>query len=115
MTKLLSLPLRAVRLLFFALFYFKELVWASILLAYDIVRPHHSFKHGIIAYDIELKNPTAIIALANLISMTPGSLSVELTPDRKKLFIHAMYLENPEAFKKDIKQNYERRIKNIFE
>jgi multicomponent Na+:H+ antiporter subunit E len=115
MKKLTNIPLRLIRLLFFIAFYFKELVVSSTLLAWDIARPRKTFTHGIVAIDIELKKSSAVIALVNLVSMTPGSLSVYLTPDRKRLFIHAMYLEDPEGFKRKIKSSFERRIKQIFE
>ena len=115
MKKLTDIPLRLIRLLFFIAFYFKELVISSVLLAWDIARPRKTFTHGIVAIDIELKNSTAVMALVNLLSMTPGSLSVYLTPDRKRLYIHAMYLEDPDRFKKKIKNSFENRIKRIFE
>jgi len=57
----------------------------------------------------------AILALVNLVSMTPGSLSVDLSTDRKVLFIHSMYLEDEDAFIEKIKHDFENRIKKIFE
>jgi multicomponent Na+:H+ antiporter subunit E len=115
MTKISSLPLRIFRFILFIGFYFKELFVSSLLLAWDIVRPRKSFKHGIVGIDLDLKSDTAIIALTNLLSMTPGSLSVELTPDRKRLYVHSMYLDDPEAFKLKIKNSFEKKIKQIFE
>lgn len=115
MKKIISIPLRIFRFILFIGFYFKELFVSSILLAWDIVRPHKSFKHGIVGIDLDLKSDTAIIALSNLLSMTPGSLSVELSPDRKRLYVHSMYLEDPEAFKLKVKNTFEKKIKQIFE
>ncbi len=69
--------------LLFVLFYFKELIVSSSILAYDVVRPRKSFKHGIVAVPIDIKSDTALLALINLISMTPGSLVVDLTRDKK--------------------------------
>lgn len=115
MKTLLSLPLRIFRLILFLLFYFAELVWASILLAIDILKPGGVFYHGIIAVDLDIKHPTGLIFLSSLVSMTPGSLNVELTSDRKKLYIHSMYLKDPEKFRRDFKKKYELKIKRIFE
>lgn len=115
MKRITNIPVRSFRLILFIIFYFKELVISSILLAWDILRPTMNFTHGIVGIDLELKSGTAIMVLVNLVSMTPGSLSVDLTPDRKRLYIHAMYLGDPESFKKNIKKNYEQRIKRIFE
>jgi multicomponent Na+:H+ antiporter subunit E len=115
MKKLTNIVVRIFRFILFIMFYFKEMFLASIMLAWDIVRPRKTFSHGIVGVDLELTNDTAIIALVNLISMTPGSLSVELTQDKKRLYIHAMYLEDQAKFKARIKNTLEMKIKQIFE
>lgn len=102
-------------LLLFILFYLKELIISSSILAYDVVRPRKSFKHGIVAVPIDIKSDTALLALINLVSMTPGSLVVDLTRDKKTLYVHSMYLEDPEEFKRKLKHDFERRIKKVFE
>jgi multicomponent Na+:H+ antiporter subunit E len=115
MKRVIQIPVRIVRFALFALFYFKELLVSSVLLARDILRSGHTFTHGIIAVDIDLKNDTSIITLANLLAMTPGSLTIDISPDKKRLYIHSMYLENPEKFKRKIKNSFEKAIKQIFE
>lgn len=115
MKRLLNFIIRVLRFALFVLFYFKELTLSSILLARDILRKDHEFQHGIIGIDIDLKKDTSIITLANLISMTPGSLTVDLTPDKKRLYVHAMYLNDPDKFRKKIKTRFEKAIKLIFE
>jgi len=91
------------------------MIVSSSILAYDILRPKQSFRHGIVAVDLDLKSDTALLAFINLVSMTPGSLSVDLSADRKKLYVHSMYLDNPEEFVEELKANFEKRIKEIFE
>ena len=48
--------------------------------------------------------------LANLITMTPGTLSLDISPDRKTLYVHAMYIRDPEALRRDIQENFEPRV-----
>ncbi len=115
MKRSFNILIRIFRFILFSLYYFKELFVASVLLAWDIIRPHKTFSHGIIGVDLDLVNDTAIIAFVNLVSMTPGSLSVELTQDKTKLYIHAMYLDDPDKFRQKIKNKFERKIKMIFE
>lgn len=110
-----SLPRRIWAFVKFIPFYAREMILSSSILAYDILRPQQSFRHGIVAVDLDLQSDTAILAFINLVSMTPGSLSVDLSSDRKKLYVHSMYLEDPEGFVKDLKANFEKRIKEIFE
>jgi multicomponent Na+:H+ antiporter subunit E len=42
--------------------------------------------------------------------MTPGTLSLDISPDRKTLYVHAMYINDPEKLRRDIKENLERRV-----
>jgi len=106
---------RAMAAVFFLLFYLRELTMSSLLLARDIFRFRQSFTHGIVKIEIDLKSDMALLAFVNLLSMTPGSLTVDLSPDRKHIYIHTMYLDDIESFKRNIKNNFERRIKVIFE
>ncbi len=106
---------RFLRLLVFMVYYLKELVLSSLYVAYDIITPKSLMRPGIVEVPIDLKNETAIIALANLISMTPGSLTVDMTPDKRKIYVHAMYLYDKEKFIKKIKTELEGRIRLIFE
>ncbi len=96
-------------------FYIWEMIVSSLVLAFDILRPKKSFHHGIVAVDIEVQNETALLVLVNLVSMTPGSLVVAISSDRKTLYVHTMYLENPQTFREEFKKDFEKRIKEIFE
>lgn len=51
--------------------------------------------------------------LANLITMTPGTLSLDISEDRKILYIHAMYIHDIDALRADITDNLERRVLEI--
>ena len=115
MRTLFGFILRLLRLLVFILYYLKELVLSSLYVAYDIITPKSLMRPGIVEVPIDLKSDTAIIALANLISMTPGSLTVDMTPDKSRIYVHAMYLYDKEKFINKIKNELEGRIRLIFE
>lgn len=115
MRKILSLFIRFGRLLAFSVFYLKELVLSSLFVAWDIITPFNYMRPGIVEVPVDLKSETAIIAFANLISMTPGSLTVDMTPDKKKIYIHVMYLYDKEEFIRKTKSQIESRIQKIFE
>lgn len=115
MRKILNFFIRIVRVLFFAVYYLKELVLSSLFVAWDIITPKNYMRPGIVEVPIDLKSDTAIIALANLISMTPGSLTLDMTPDKKKIYIHVMYLYDKEDFIQKIKTQLEKRIQLILE
>jgi multicomponent Na+:H+ antiporter subunit E len=111
----MKLIMRILKIISFMAFYAWEMLVSSFILAKDILHWNKNFEHGIVAVDIDLKSDMAILAMVNLVSMTPGSLTVELSHDRKKVFIHTMYLDDEQAFVYKIKNDFERRIKEVFE
>ena len=113
--QLLGFFVRIFRLVLFIFYYLKELVLSSLFVAYDILTPKDLMRPGIVAVPVDLKSETAIIALVNLISMTPGSLTVDMSPDKKKIYVHAMYLYDKEKFIHKIKTELEDRIRLIFD
>ena len=71
-------------------------------------------KPGIIAIPLEAKTDFEITLLANLITMTPGTLSLDLSEDRRTLYVHAMYIHDPEKIRASIKNDLERRVLEVF-
>lgn len=115
MGKFFKFLVRVFRALLFVFYYLRELVVSSLYVAYDIITPKDLMKPGIVEVPVDLKNDTAIIAFANLISMTPGSLTMDMSPDKTKIYVHAMYLHDKEAFIRKMKNELEHKIAQIFE
>lgn len=63
---------------------------------------------------LDLTNIHGITALASLITLTPGTVSAELSDDRRYILIHALHLDDPEALIEEIKTRYEAPLKEIF-
>ncbi len=97
----------------FAVIYLYDLARASFLIAWDILTPGLKVRPGLIAIPMEVSTNQEILTLVNLISMTPGSLSVEVSADRKYIFVHGMYLHDPDQFIKEIKI-LEQRVKEVY-
>jgi multicomponent Na+:H+ antiporter subunit E len=68
----------------------------------------------VIAVPLELRNEAAIVLLANMVSLTPGTLSIDLSEDRSCLYVHTMYGEDPVETRRAIKRDFERRIQEVF-
>ncbi len=107
--------LRFFRFLWFLVYYLTELVLSSLYVAYDIITPKNLTRPGIVEVPVSLTNETALIAYANLISMTPGSLTMDMSSDKKKIYVHAMYLYDREKFILKMQNQLERKIHLIFE
>ena len=67
------------------------------------------------AVPLEVTSPAAITLLANLITLTPGTLSLDVAPNGRVLYVHAMHVQDAGAFRREIKEGFERYIKEIFE
>lgn len=104
---------RVPRLIEFVAFFVWELVWANLRVAYDVITPKHHMRPAIIALTLDAQTDLEITLLANLISLTPGTLSLDVSPDRKALYIHHMYVRNPDVEKQRIKNGFERRLLKV--
>lgn len=94
----------------FIVYFFKEMLVSSLRVGYDVITPTHYNKPGIVAIPLDAKTDIEITLLANLISLTPGTLSLDLSPDRSILYIHAMFAADPDRLRSDIKGHLEKRL-----
>ncbi len=104
----------ALRLPFFILFYLKEVTISTFKVAFEIVRPTYSMQPAVIAVPLDVQQETEILLLVNLITMTPGTLSLDMSDDHKILYVHAMFADDPDAVRRDIKQQLEKRVIRLF-
>jgi multicomponent Na+:H+ antiporter subunit E len=102
--------LRVVRSIGFIFFFLKELWVSSVRVAVDVVKPTISFEPGVIAFPLRASTDMEIMLLANVISLTPGTLSLDVSEDRKILYIHAMYATDPDAVRMEIREGLEKRL-----
>ena len=101
---------RTIGLVRFAGFYIVEVVRANLRVAFDVVTPTDYARPGIVAVPLDARTDVEITLLSNLITMTPGSLSVDVADDRSVIYVHAMYLEHPDELRRQIKDDLERRV-----
>jgi multicomponent Na+:H+ antiporter subunit E len=96
----------------FALFYLAELVLSSLRVAVDVCRPRLRVCPGVVGIPLRARTDAEITVLANLISLTPGTLSLDVSPDRQRLYVHAMDLDGggPDALRADIRDALEARV-----
>lgn len=92
----------------FIIFFLKEMLVSSVKVAYDVLTPKHTSRPGVIGIPLEAKTDFEITLLANLITLTPGTLSLDISEDRKTLYIHAMFLDDPDELRNEIKDKLER-------
>jgi len=104
---------RAPLVLLFVPFYLWEVVLGSLQIAWDVVTPERKRRAGIVALPLDAKTDMEIALLANLVTFTPGTIALDVAEDRRSLLIHAMFIDDLEAFKTRIKHRLERRVLEI--
>jgi multicomponent Na+:H+ antiporter subunit E len=92
----------------FTLLFLWEVVKSNLRVAWDVVTPQTLRQPGIVAVPLDAKTDIEITVLANLLTLTPGSLSVDVSADRRVLYVHAMFAEHPETVRQEIKTRFER-------
>lgn len=97
-----------------ALTFLWELVKSSVIVARIVLSPRRELRPAIIAYPLDVTTAAEITLLANLITLTPGTLSIDVSEDSKTLYVHAIDAPDPEATIADIKSSFERRIERLF-
>ena len=91
-------------------YFLYELVLSSLSVAWDSISPRHRSRPGIVAIPLDVRSDVEILVLANLVSLTPGTLSLEVSEDRRTLYVHAMFVEDAESVRARIKGGIERRL-----
>lgn len=93
-------------------FYLYEVVISNIRVAYDVITPTHLMSPALIEVDISALTDRQLLAAANLITMTPGTLSLDVNQARTHLKVHCMYADASTT--QAIETNYLRRIRRVF-
>lgn len=101
------------RWLRFLTFGFVEIVKSNIAVARAVLAPRLELDPGIIAIPLDVTSDAGITTLANLITLTPGTVSLDVSSDRKTLYIHAFSVGDPEQLRRDTKAVFERRVKEL--
>lgn len=96
-------------------YFSKELFISNLEIIYYVVTPGLQFKPALLKLPLDVKSDAEIVLLANLITLTPGSLTIEISPDKKFLFFHTINVpkDDVEAAKRKVKDGFEKRIMAI--
>lgn len=91
-------------------FFTVDLVKSSIAVAYDVLTPTLHARPAFVEMPLDAQTDLEIMLTANLISLTPGTLSVDVSADRRTLLVHAMFAEDPDAVVAGLKAGMERKV-----
>jgi len=87
----MKLVIKIYLIISFLFYYLYKVVQANMYIAYDIITPKSFANPEFIWIPIRVQSDIEVLLLSNLITMTPGTLTIEVTDDKKKILIHSLY------------------------
>lgn len=95
------------------LLFLRELIASALKVAWLVLQPRMRISPAIIAHPLTLTTDAQITLLANMITLTPGTLSVDVSADRKTLYVHVIDLASKDALIADISAGFERKVLEV--
>lgn len=105
-------PLLALWLFLIFLF---DIVIANFSVALRVIRPNRHLRPAFVELPLDLQEDFSIAILAAMITLTPGTVSSDVSPDRRFLFVHVLDTTDPQGIVRNIKSRYEARLARILE
>jgi multicomponent Na+:H+ antiporter subunit E len=106
---------RSLRVLSLVALFFVELAKSAWKVMVMVLTPKLDLKPGIFAFPLTVQRDFEITLLANLITLTPGTLSVDVSDDKKTLYVHALDCSDVEGTIRDTADGFERKIMEAFQ
>jgi multicomponent Na+:H+ antiporter subunit E len=98
-----------------AAFFVREILVANVRVAADVLRPQTRIRPAVVGIPLDITTDGEILLLSMLINITPGSVTIDLSEDRRTLYVHVMHMTSADATRREIKEGFERRVKLVFE
>ena len=92
-----------------------DIVVANLQVAKLILGPREALKPRFVWVPLDVRRPRSISLFAGIITMTPGTVSAELSDDHRHLLVHGLRVEDPDALAAEVKSRYETPIRELFE
>ena len=109
-----TLVARTMHALSLAAFFAWELLIANFRVAADVLRGNR-IEPAVVAIPLDVTSDGEILLLSMLINITPGSVTIDLSDDRRTLYVHVMHMTSADETRREIKDGFERRVKLLFE
>lgn len=105
----------------FFLFFMWQVIRANIYMMFAVLErlvsgQSRRLRPAVVAIPLDVRRDLSITLLANVITLTPGTLTLDVSDDKRTLYVHTAYVpEDVDAFRHEIKDGFERRIKDWLE
>lgn len=103
-------PALAVR---YFLLVMKDIITANVEVAFMVLGPVRKLQPGFVAIPLDIQSDLGVTLLASTISLTPGTVSAEISADRQWLYVHALHMDTADELIQLVKQRYEIPLREI--
>ncbi len=107
--------LRVERIVHYLFSFLWELILANLQVLRIVLSPRLRIRPGILAYRTGCKTPFGVTLLANSITLTPGTLSVDVSDDRSTIFVHTLNIDHPDQVREGIRRGLEEPVRGAVE
>ena len=101
------------RVIMFGFYFLGLFARSSLRITAEIITPRNTMRPAIIAVPLDASTDVEILILSSLITLTPGSLSLDVSSDRRYLYVHEMYVTDPEHVRSELKNGLEKRLLEV--
>lgn len=99
----------------FLLYFVWELFVANIRVAVVVLTPGRlRISPGVVAVPLQVRGDVQVSMLANLLTLTPGTLSLDISEDERVLYVHGLWAADPDEVRRETHEGFERRIQELF-
>lgn len=109
----MSLVGRVLRGLALLRFYTIELVRSNVLVARHVLSPHLEARPAVVAVHLEPMSDVGLLLLAGMVTMTPGTLALDVADEGQTLYVHAMDTDDPEEIRRLVRDEYQDRLLEV--
>lgn len=102
--------LKVPKLLLFCIYFLYDMIRANIEVTKEIMRPRFELTPAIITYEHNLKSDFEITMLTNLIALTPGTMVLKISSDKKYLYIHSFNTKDKDKFAERLRNGLEKKL-----
>jgi len=92
-----------------------DVVKANIRMARTILSPQMRLQPAVVGVPLDMRSLIGVVFLINIITLTPGTLALDVSTDRSILYVHTLWVDDKEEFINEIKQGYERQLMRILD
>ena len=107
MDSMMSKLYRLIYFFVFLLFLFYEIIWANIRVAYAVLIPRSKVQPALVSFPLTCTKDIQITFFANIISLTPGTLALEISEDKTTLLLHTMFFKDETLLIHQLRQKFE--------